>query len=191
MPIGFAFLHRQHLLPHDLLSSVVKVINIDLSGPNVVSRIMSAGIDLFSAPSYSPVSTTDDGALSAHVGTYLRLAGGLILTTLHELVTDEDELFPGPIQDGIMEEWRKYLTIESCTLVGTLYDDILLWSVSMIYVTTGQLNGTHWHFMRELADRVLISSFATFKGIIQRFGCPEILEWMLANLWEGMTKPVD
>lgn len=116
MPIGFAFLHSQHLLPQGLLSSVVKVINIDLSGPNVVSRIRSAGIDLFSALSYSPVSTTDDGDLIANVGTYLRLAGGLILTILHEVVTNEEELLPGPIQDGIMEEWRRYLTMSLARL---------------------------------------------------------------------------
>lgn len=187
MPIGLAFLQSQRLLPPDLVKSVSRISNIDLDSPDLTSRIESAGIDLFSPKSYSPVSPFVDG-LSEHICTYVRLAGGLILTILHEVATNGESLLPNVIQDGTMEEWCRHINVGSCMPVDTPYDDILLWAMSMIYITSGRLNETQWHLMRKLLETIMIDSFATFKGIIQRFGCPNFLACMLANLWEGITK---
>ena len=151
LPPGFEFLAKQKLLPSEIL---------DLMGPAAVKPNMSNPLARFtmlylgiSAAGIRPlgpaaVEAHEDGHVASYVSSFCLVAAGMFHTII--MAATNDNLWQSVYLDGMEPYYNDLAHLPLLEVLGTLYDEVLLWCLCAYYLTVGSLLPHHLTAFRKL-----------------------------------------
>ncbi|KAF2773589.1 hypothetical protein EJ03DRAFT_101840 [Teratosphaeria nubilosa] len=128
LPAGLALLREKRLLPEDLLFTVAQTVYVSPE-PEAVWMLYGVASALFAHMPRGQTFAEDE--LSAHLAMHVRLAAGLLV----------DMAAPGVVeflQHSITEQQQHVSLLDPGIMIGTDFDEILLWSLVVIWTAKGR-----------------------------------------------------
>ncbi|KAI7366428.1 hypothetical protein KC336_g21321 [Hortaea werneckii] len=96
------------------------------------------------------------------------------------------------LSEGIHAAWQDTQFLGSEKLVGTVYDEVILWCLASFYVVTlGKATEEQKNTMRKLLDNLLVDRYAEFEALMDRFIKQPCMEPGLLMLWNELRPRSD
>ncbi|KAI6885178.1 hypothetical protein KC360_g3833 [Hortaea werneckii] len=192
MPPGFAFLHNKKLLPPSLVFNVSQLAHIDVNDSKSLVSLNCIGIACFACRPWTEegLSAVKSKGFPVLVATHVRFVGGM-LTLFMYTAADENSL-PATVKgmglsEGIQAAWQDTQFLGTEKLVGTVYDEVLLWCLAVFYVVTlGKATEDQKSTMRRLLDNLLVDRYSEFEALMERFIKQPCMEPGLLMLWNEL-----
>ncbi|KAH9845803.1 hypothetical protein Tdes44962_MAKER00013 [Teratosphaeria destructans] len=177
LPAGLASLRERQLLPEDLLFTVAQTVYVSPE-PHAVWMLHGVASALF-APHMSRGQIFGEDELSAHIAMHVRLAAGLLV----------DMAAPGVVgflQHSITEQQQHVGLLDPGTMIGTVFDQILLWSLVIIWAAKGRASTQQSETMQQLVLIEGVDSAHALTAVMERFVCPQWLRPAVQDLWHEL-----
>ncbi|RMY68870.1 hypothetical protein D0863_06819 [Hortaea werneckii] len=168
LPDGFAHMHVLGLLPNALLDLIARLTPMRLHEQEHVDEWRRVSILLVALqPTSKPaVNALINGELGVQVTECVRISA-MVFITLVLAVTDNDH-WNQPMLSAIEPTYSDTHPIVTEDLAGSVYDEILLWSLCVFYALAGRLIERQLTCFRRLLRSFMIPTEATSWQILQR-----------------------
>lgn len=127
-----------------------------------------------SAGTFSIFQTIMEDHMKWQAHAHLRLAG-LMLSS--RLLNDEEYVL------ALYAEARQ---LQPEALIGTVYDEMIFWSIFTISATVGQCDSRHMQMLKKLQLDLGLDDWETLQDCLSRYGLPELLRESAHALWTAM-----
>ena len=184
---GFKFLEEQRLLPSELLMLIRHVSSVRNSDYSFFDRfkrltMVATGIKPMGAQA---VEAHKHGYFASRVANYCRVA--TIMCLMISLASTTDDFWNSMLVEGMTPIYEDIATPSLEELLGTVYDEVLLWCLTVYYLTLGHLCPRHQQAFDLLLTRFDVSiepaSWVTIHGLLRRFIYYDVmgsrLHWMI------------
>lgn len=137
--------------------------------------------DLFqcTAGSFSIFQTILEDHMRWQAHAHLRLAG---IAFSSFLLNDDERLLSLYIESQ---------QLQPEALVGSVYDEVIFWSLFAICAGTGQCDPRHMYIIRRLQSDLGLQSWESTRGTLLRYGFPEVLNDSAHALWATVRSSSD
>ncbi|KAI6799459.1 hypothetical protein KC363_g1282 [Hortaea werneckii] len=197
MPPGFAFLHNKKLLPPSLVFNVSQLAHIDVKDSKSLMSLNCIGVACFACRPWTEegLSAVKSKEFAILVATHVRFVGGML--SLFLFTAADESLLPTTVKgmglsEGIHAAWQDTQFLGSEKLVGTVYDEVILWCLASFYVVTlGKATEEQKNTMRKLLDNLLVDRYAEFEALMDRFIKQPCMEPGLLMLWNELRPRSD
>lgn len=119
--------------------------------------------------------------LSSRISQLVRQAG-IMIGSFMRLSAGEQPVAQ-PLRTGIQALWHATLSTELESMIGTVYDGILLWCLCVFCTTSGYRDKYHLEAISKLLVKLDVRSLRGLIALLQTFLCPNCLYGPLAELW--------
>ncbi|KAK3671338.1 hypothetical protein LTR78_008798 [Recurvomyces mirabilis] len=157
LPAGFAMLYTQRLLPAELISRCAAVASARVGDADMYDKLWRTSLITtgLGPSSDAAAEAFDGGHITAQIAKHVRLASLMCMTFL--LISGRQERFHQPLMEGFEPALADTVHLPSDTLTGTIYDDVLLWSLCVFYLAAGRLP---------------VRQLLAFRDLLHKFGIP-------------------
>lgn len=181
---GLEELRRQRLLLPSLLSLIDRLSSYNIhdqhflsTAVNVRHRLVEWTLSLETSVSYCPTQTLHEDNIKQQASALIRLAG----LTLCEFFTGMHG------QEGLHALYEEALLLHPEPLIGTLYEELTFWALTVISSTTGRCEAKHMRSLKRLQLELSIRDWMAARGVLSRYVYPaDTLDGRTYNLWQAI-----
>lgn len=173
LPPGLAFLARQRLLPDGILDLIGPTANLDMSDARNRSTVIHLGTTTVGIrpQGLAALEAHRDGHVGSYVATCCRVAAGMYHTLLMTLTIED--FWHSAFMDVMEPMYADLAYIPLLDLLGTVYDEVLLWCLCTCYIMVGHLSFHHLQAFHQLLDSFDIArkkdSWRTLRSLMERY----------------------
>ena len=189
MPPGFFFLYDNQLLPPSLIFNVSQLAHIDINEESTLTSLQWIGMAICGCRPWTSegVAAMQSKQATVQISKYIRIVG-LFLAMFFLVAADATRLnctvATMALPDGINALLDDTQTLSLDELVGTVYDEVLLWCLAMCYAgSSGKATDTQKLVAKRLMSNLLIDRYSEFESLIRRFVWQPSLEPGLLIFW--------
>lgn len=186
LPIGFEEMRTQHLLLPSfmhLISRLNTVVPEDPAARSRLDEIQQALIEWelenVTATTYCPTRTVLEDAAIRQVYHHMRLAALAICGFIRFSMNTN-------AHDFLQSLYSEALLLQSDLLMGTCYEELIFWCLSMISSTSGRCEHKHMRTLKRLSLELGIDSWDTARIGWTKFVYPESLDSRAIALWQAV-----
>lgn len=192
MPAGFHFLYTNKLLPPSLIFNVSQLAHIDVKSRVSLLSLNCIGVACCACRPWTEegLSTLNTRYIAVEVAKWVRHVA-VMLTGLLFQVADKkvvpQSIAAMSLSEGLQaaSQDTQYLDLDG--LVGTLYDELLLWCMAVRYICLcGRVSLDQKLTMQKLLDNLLIDRFVEFDALMGRFIKQPCMETGFYWLWHEL-----
>lgn len=187
IPPGFEFYRSQDLLPPSLMFHVGSLIYFDATAPgsSLWMRELWSSIGACAPIEEIASKAVRERTLSSQIAQLVRQAGIMIGSYIR--LSAGERPVAQPLLTGIQALWHSTLSKEWRPLIGTVYDEILLWSLCVFCTTSGYRDWYHMDAISRLLSKLDVRTLNGLTALLGRYLCPDCLHGPLAELWTQLS----
>lgn len=186
IPSGFEFYRAQNLLPSSLMFHVGSLVYWDASAPGSSRwmRELWSSIGACAPAGSRAQSAVAQGTVDARIAQLVRQAA-IMLGSLMRSSAGERPVAQ-PQVTGIQAQWHSMLSTDWDSLMGTVFDEILLWSMCVFCTTSGYHNDPQLRGIARLLARLDIRTLNDLSALLATFLWPPCVHQPLLDLCSHM-----
>ncbi|KAK4504797.1 hypothetical protein PRZ48_002759 [Zasmidium cellare] len=183
MPPGFDFYGSQNLLPGSLMFHVGSLMYYNPSAPggSIWMRELWGSIGACAPTQDVALEGALEKTLSSRIAQLVRQAG-IMLGSFMRMSAGERAVAQ-PLITGIRALWHATLSNEWHSMIGTIYDEILLWCLCVFCTTSGYRDCNHMEAIGQLLVNSDIRNLERLLALLGAYLCPSCLHAPVAELW--------
>ncbi|KAI7088394.1 hypothetical protein KC356_g3374 [Hortaea werneckii] len=203
MPEGFATLLANDLLPPALLYNASQHAYWIATDRLMYQKVNYVAMTMWALRPTNEAETLAlrAGEIRGNIAQYLRVACGVLASDL--MLNAPVDVLPETLQ-GLWDKYpapERHMLIEACwqdswylfdpvMFVGTVYNEVLLWCLAMMYAASGGMaTGPQTSAMRLLISELNIEGYDELLALMWRFAMYDHLEPGLKSLWDEILAP--
>lgn len=178
LPPGLKDIETKRLILPSLVRLLGRVSNSDsLSAALQTTRqaLSDWNLSEFSAGTFSIFQTITEDHMKWQAHAHLRLAGLMLSSRL----LDDEEY--------VHALYAEALLLQPETLVGTVYDEMIFWSLFIISATVGRCDSSHMQILYKLQLDLELGIWDSVQHCLQKYALPPLLNESAYALWTAMS----
>lgn len=187
LPVGFEEMKMQHLLLPNFMHLISRLDTVVPEDPSARSRLdeiqqalIEWDVENVTATTYCPTRTVLEDAAIRQVCHHMRLAALAICGYIRFSMNTN-------AHDFLQSLYGEALLLQSDLLIGTCYEELIFWCLTMISSTSGRCEHKHMRTLRRLSLELGIESWDTARIGWTRFIYPESLDSRALALWQAVS----
>lgn len=183
MSPGFEFYANQDLLPRRLLFLISSLHYFDPMAPGARRwmRELWASIGACVPTESTAKSNLQQRELRSRVAQLVRQAG-YMLGSLMRYSANEPPAAQS-LTDGLIASYNATLGNDWDSVIGTIYDEIVLWSICLFCATSNVRTEEHILALKKLLKFLDITKLGQLFSLFERYLSPPCIHIRLTNLW--------
>ena len=115
------------------------------------------------------LKTPAPNEIGAEIAAHVRAAAGLLSTMMQIEANDQAS---NDVEEETAVWYSETVALRSSHLIGTIYDDILLWSLCVFSASCSQQPSVHTTLIQKILDGYGIQKWENLKSLLARYICP-------------------
>lgn len=199
LPVGFRTVIEQHIFIPDLLHRVARLQNFDPNTPDAAAVLGSIARSISQydhyggfGTGYSFLQTQQEDEMNAQSVFHVRLAGLALCGVFRKKLSSPDPLheidFYMDSRGGPSVLSRQAAALAPEKLVGTVYDEILLWALVVLVSVTGTCTEHQSRALSRLFADLRIQELVQLEMRLESFVFPfAMLKWQVLETFRAAT----
>lgn len=185
---GFEFYGTQNLLPPRLLFLVGSLNYFQPNAPGARRwmRELWASIGGCLPEEDTARSNFKQRELRSRVSQLVRHAGYMLGSLMRH--TANEPAAAQPLTEGINGLWTATLNNDWTSLIGTIYDEILLWCLCVYCTTAEKRAEEHMDAIERMLLGLDLRNLAQLLSLMARYSCPNCIHYRLRQLWDDFDQ---
>ncbi|KAF7194930.1 hypothetical protein HII31_03767 [Pseudocercospora fuligena] len=185
---GFEFYITQNLLPPRLLFLVGSLNYFQPNAPGARRWMRELWASIGGCLPEEDVARSNfkQRELRSRISQLVRQAGYMLGSLMR--YTANEPAAAQPLTEGINGLWTATLKNDWNSLIGTVYDEILLWCICVYCTTAEKRADEHMDAIDRILARLDLRNLPQFLSLMARYSCPSCIGYRLRQLWDDLDQ---